>query len=56
MIEHACQTARKLGFPQLYLITEHENYYERFGFAVIGEENYENGERTKLYKRILKER
>lgn len=56
MIERACETAKNLGFECLYLITEHDNYYERFGFEFVKEEHYENGERTKLYKQIFNDR
>lgn len=53
IIEHACQSARDMGYSELYLITEHNNFYERFGFEFICNEHYLSGEPTKLYRRLL---
>lgn len=53
LIGHACDQARHSGFGALYLITEHEHYYERFGFRFIRSERYLSGEPTKLYCRTL---
>lgn len=36
LLEHACRQAKASGFSELYLVTEHVNYYERFGFMHIG--------------------
>lgn len=53
LLEHACAQARACGFPALYLVTEHVNYYERFGFDHIGGAVYEDGSPTKVYRRLL---
>lgn len=53
IIEHACQTAKESGFEELYLVTEHENYYERFSFDFLHAARYLTGEPTKLYRRKL---
>lgn len=53
LIEHVCDQARRSGFAALYLITEHEQYYERFGFHFIRPERYLSGEPTKLYCQTL---
>lgn len=53
MLEHACRQARASGFSELYLVTEHVNYYERFGFIHIGNAVYEHGLPTKVYRKNL---
>lgn len=35
LIQRAKQDAAAIGFPALYLSTDHKNYYERFGFAYL---------------------
>ena len=55
MLEHACRQARASCFSELYLVTEHVNYYERFGFIHIGNAVYEHGLPTKVYRKNLAE-
>ncbi|MGN0763648.1 MAG: GNAT family N-acetyltransferase [Aristaeellaceae bacterium] len=55
MLEHACSQAGACGFTELYLVTEHVQYYERFGFQHIGNAVYEHGLSTKVYWKALAE-
>jgi len=45
LLAHGCQEARRLGFPKIYLTTDHDGYYERYswirmedGFNLFGEQ------------------
>lgn len=53
MIADACQRAKADGFSDLYLVTEHEQYYERFGFTFVRDERYTDGSPTRLYHKAL---
>lgn len=53
LLAHACGQAMALGFSELYLVTEHVNFYERFGFRHIGNAVYEHGLPTKVYRKAL---
>lgn len=53
LIEHACGQAKASGFSELYLVTEHVNFYERFGFLHIGHAVYEHGLPTRVYRKAL---
>ncbi len=37
LIDQAEKDARAAGFENMYLCTDHTSYYERFGFAYLGE-------------------
>ncbi|WP_438347989.1 GNAT family N-acetyltransferase [Paenibacillus sp. FA6] len=47
------EEAKKLGYNELYLITTHDNYYERFGWNFIERASKPNGEFTKIYSKDL---
>lgn len=54
LMEHAEKEAREIGFPVVYLTTDHDGYYERYGWIRI-----EDGidlfscKPTRIYKKIL---
>ena len=48
--EKSIDVIRKLGYPYLYLITHHENYYEKMGWTFLEEAPLNNGEYIKIYK------
>lgn len=53
LMEHAWQEAKESGYSSLYLTTDHEGYYERYGWRRI-EDGYEiDGTRTRIYERTL---
>ena len=38
LIRHALQYARELGFDRVYLVSDHVNLYEKYGFVKIDEQ------------------
>ncbi|WP_055108583.1 GNAT family N-acetyltransferase [Paenibacillus ihumii] len=46
---HAIDEARKLGYPHLYLLTDHVGYYERFGWAYKELAPKGDGQYTRIY-------
>ena len=36
IIDAAAEYARRLGFEYVYLISDHENFYEKYGFENVG--------------------
>lgn len=48
--EKCIQVVKELGYNKLYLITEHENYYERNGWKFIESAPLRGGISTRLYE------
>lgn len=53
MIEYAEAYLRSLNFSQVYLVSDHENLYEKYGFAVIDRKSAPWGEEEKIYRKQL---
>lgn len=53
MIEYAEAYLRSLNFSQVYLVSDHENLYEKYGFAVIDRKAAPWGEEEKIYQKQL---
>ena len=53
MIDAACAYARGLGFEAVYLISDHENLYEKYGFEVIGRKMAPWGAMEKIYRKEI---
>jgi len=51
--EHAFEVARNLGYTELYMFTELDKYFERFGWKYCEEIPDESGKMVKLYCRKL---
>lgn len=50
MMEHAAKEAKKSGFSSMYLVTDHEGYYEKYGWRRI-EDGYDpKGVKTRIYE------
>ena len=49
LIERVKADAEKLGFPRLYLCSDHVGYYERYGFARIGTGHHPWGEASGIF-------
>lgn len=53
LMKYAADEARKMGYSQLYLTTDHDGYYEKFGWERI-EDGYEvSGAPTRIYRQSL---
>lgn len=50
LMGHLESEAARLGFPKLYLCTEHTGYYERYGWRFIGEAADPFGDRPRIYE------
>ncbi|WP_248912538.1 GNAT family N-acetyltransferase [Paenibacillus macquariensis] len=48
------EEAKKLGYNELYLITTHDDYYERSGWDFIERAPKSNGDFTKIYRKDLR--
>lgn len=51
LIERCIRDAGQLGYPYVYLATDHIGYYERFGFTCIGTGYHPWGETSRIYSR-----
>ena len=48
------EQAKNLNYEYLYLITEHNNYYEKTGWEYLETAPLDNGKYTKIYRYNLK--
>ncbi len=53
LIERAKEDAKKFGFENLYLCTDHIGYYEKYGFQYIGDGYHPWEEQSRIYEIIL---
>ncbi len=53
LIEKIKNDAKKYGFDNLYLCTDHIGYYEKYGFHYIGEGYHPWGESSRIYEANL---
>ncbi|WP_337098977.1 GNAT family N-acetyltransferase [Paenibacillus sp. YIM B09110] len=49
LLEHALHETRKKGHEYLYLCTDLEGYYEKYGWSLLSDGFIFNGEKTKIY-------
>lgn len=50
LLAHAVAEAGKLGFPKAYLTTDHDSYYERYGWRYIGNGYTPWGDSGRIYE------
>jgi GNAT superfamily N-acetyltransferase len=50
LLEHGRTIAGKLGYPKVYLTTDHIQFYEKYGFREIGLDKFFFGRPTKIYE------
>lgn len=50
MLKHSLQEARKMGHDNVYLCTDLDGYYEKFGWVHFSNGYIFNGEETKIYR------
>ena len=53
LIEYAMNYLRCVGFEKVYLISDHENLYEKYGFSVVDRKIAPWGEEEKIYMLVL---
>ena len=55
LLQHGEAEAKKAGYSILYLTTDHDGYYEKYGWERI-EDGYEHsGNATRIYRKLLTE-
>jgi N-acetylglutamate synthase-like GNAT family acetyltransferase len=53
LIEKAEKDSKSFGFEYVYLSTDHEGYYEKYGFKHIGQGYHPWGEESRIYEKKL---
>ena len=53
VIDDASEYLKELGFSEVYLVSDHENLYEKYGFQVIDEKMAPWGRMQKIYRKGL---
>ncbi len=53
LISYAMSYLKTLGFLRVFLVSDHENFYEKYGFRVIDRKSAPWGEIEKIYMREL---
>lgn len=53
LLARAQQDAAKAGYAAVYLCTDHVGYYEKYGYAYIGNGYHPWGETSRIYQRKL---
>lgn len=54
LMRHAEEEARKAGYEKVYIGTDHENLYEKFGYTYMESRPEKSGEMSKIYFKKLK--
>ena len=52
MIKHVMSYAKNLDFEKVYLVSDHINLYEKYGFVKIAEEKDKWGRNEKIYMHL----
>lgn len=53
LIDHACKTAKDMGYKEIYLATDHTGLYEKYGFLYLENRIDKFGEDSRIYKKEL---
>lgn len=53
LLAYIKEDARRLGFRDLYLATDHVGYYERYGFTYLAQGYHPWGEDSRIYQASL---
>ena len=56
LVDRASEDARRAGFKNVYLTTDHVGLYEKYDFVGIGYGYDVSGEKTRIYRKSLAER
>ena len=49
MLRYVCEDMARLGFPTLYLLTDHTGFYERYGWQFFCMARGSDGETSRMY-------
>ena len=52
LLEHGRKETAKLGFPAVYLSTDHIGFYEKYDWQYIGQGYAVGGDETRMYKAV----
>jgi len=50
MMQYGREEARRMGFSTIYLTTDHDGYYEKYGWERMEDGFEPNGNRTRIYR------
>ena len=53
MLDYAMRYLKNIGFESVYLVSDHENFYEKYGFIVIGRKMAPWGTEQKVFTHML---
>lgn len=53
LIKEAMAYTKELGFERIYLVSDHENLYEKYGFSVVDKKVTYWGAEQKIYGQSL---
>ena len=53
LIQYAMEYLRSMGFEKVYLVSDHENLYEKYGFSVIDKKMAPWRSMEKIYMQYL---
>ena len=49
MLDFVCDDMAKIGFPMLYLLTDHTGFYERYGWQYLCDAKTNDGDLSRVY-------
>ncbi|MCF7793355.1 MAG: GNAT family N-acetyltransferase [Candidatus Cloacimonetes bacterium] len=55
LMDHGKNVAKKLGYKTIYLTTDHDGYYEKYGWTRIEDGFDLSAERSRIYKMDIQE-
>lgn len=50
LLDHARQEAGAMGYKEVYLITDHKDFYEKCGWEYLTDVNCDGGEVSRMYR------
>ena len=53
LLEHAEQECSHIGISSFYLTTEHDGYYEKYGWQRIEDGYFSSGKKIRIYKKEI---
>lgn len=53
LMQHACEETKRLGYKELYLATDHKDYYERYAWLWKADGFEPSGDKFRIYHKEL---